>query len=330
MNILYIIGNGFDLAQGFNTRYADFYKYYQKCASPNEAVKQLKRDIKENAGDWSDMELALGRFSEKVNSESEFSEMYFDLSERLSEYLSQETKTKQLDRTSKITSDLFLPFRYLEPLDQRFYLAYSDKFPSDKQKHNHVNIITLNYTDTIERLVEFSKPNSTLVDNTVYSIDTICHRHGTLDDTILIGVNDEQQISKVSFKENQAVKNLLVKPMAIDAMRSDNDLVCKELIGRANVIILFGVSLGATDACLWKDVVDRMGSPGKPLLLYFHYSSVRIPKSRKQLLGIKEAEAREFLYSRLKMPEELQDNERVLIGYDKDIFKAKAGKEKTS
>lgn len=326
MNILYIIGNGFDLAQGLNTRYANFYPYYLKCNSPNETVKLLKKEIKENVGDWSDMELALGRFSKKVTSESDFTEMYFDLSEKLSEYLLSESEKKQFVRNAKIVNDLCLPFRYLEPLDQRFYLSYYDTFIKESNKHNHINIITLNYTDTIERLVGLSSGNSTIIDKTVYTIDNICHRHGELNDTILLGVNDEQQVLNASFRENQSVKNLLVKPMAINAMRSDNDIVCKEMIGNADVIVLFGVSLGATDARLWEYVVGHLESITKPMLLYFHYSTDHIPKNRKQMLGVREAEARNYLYEHIKMPLKLQSNNRVLIGYDKSILKSKAEK----
>lgn len=326
MNILYIIGNGFDLAQGLKTSYADFYPYYLQCDSPNEAVKQLKKEIKEDVGDWSDLELALGRFSKEVASERVFTELYFDLSERLSDYLSLEVDKKQFTRDAKISGDLFMPHHYLEPLDIRNYLSYYKSFSVNNRDHNHVNVITLNYTDTLEKLVGFSTGGTTTISGEVFSIDGICHRHGVLGDTILLGVDNEEQILNESFRQNQSVKDLLVKPSAINSMRSDNDLICKEMINKAHVIVLFGVSLGATDACLWKAVVDRLSSKINPLLVYFYFTSDHIPQRRKQLLGIKEAEARKFLYERMEIPEDLRSNSRIMIGYDKDVFKPKTRK----
>lgn len=321
MNILYIIGNGFDLAMGLKTKYEHFYPYYQKCDSPNEAVKLLKKEITENTGDWSDMELALGRFSKMITSENEFTEMYFDLSEKLADYLSQETQRKQFTRNGKIVNDLFQPFLYLESLDRRYYKAHYDLYSDKDRNRTTVNIITLNYSNTIEKVLGYPSNSSSKFFNTYFYVDNICHRHGVLGDTILIGVNDEQQVANEVFKQSQAVRDYLIKPTAIQAMRSENDLICKELINKASIIILYGVSLGATDATLWNDIVQHLDSSLHPLLVYFHYSKSHIPKQRKQLLGTKETEARELLYNRLGVPLKLQSKEKILIGYDKEIFK---------
>ena len=322
MNILYIIGNGFDLAQGLKTRYADFYPYYQKCPSPNEAAKLMKKEINEHAGDWSDMELALGKFTKEVHSEEELTDMYFDLSDRLAEYLTQESKTKVFLQNKKVLHDFYEPFRYLEPLDQRYYRTHFNTYYDREQRLTQVNIITLNYTDTLERLIGDEEKSGMSIGNGYYRIENICHRHGMLGDTILLGVNDEQQLSNESFKNSQSAKDFLVKPMAIDAMRSDNDVMCKEMIQSANIIGLFGVSLGETDANLWKDIVNHL-SQSDTLLMYFHHSKDIIPKNKKQLLGVKESQARDFLYQRMNLPEKLQSKTKLLIGYNKDIFKIK-------
>ena len=42
MQILYIIGNGFDLNLGLKTNYNHFYEYYNTVKSDNEIVKKLK------------------------------------------------------------------------------------------------------------------------------------------------------------------------------------------------------------------------------------------------------------------------------------------------
>lgn len=326
MNILYIIGNGFDLAQGMKTRYADFYPYYLKCKSPNKAVELLKKEIKENIGDWSDMEIALGKFTKKVDSEDEFVEMYFDLSDRLAEYLKQESEKVGLNKQSHMVEDLFEPFRYLEPLDQRLYLSHCNKFFGNGNRAvAEVNVVTLNYTSSIERLIGSQRLRNVSMESGSFSLGTICHLHGMLGDTILVGVNDEQQIANDSFKQNQAVRDCLVKPEAIAAMRSDKSILCQGFIKKADIIILYGVSLGATDANLWKAVTERLAKVEQPMLVYFHHSLKIIPRNKKQLLGRKEAEARELLYQRLNLPQDLHSDNRILVGYNKEIFAPRQG-----
>ena len=48
MNIVYIIGNGFDLNLDMKTRYTDFYEYYKSIKSDKSSIKQLKTEILNN------------------------------------------------------------------------------------------------------------------------------------------------------------------------------------------------------------------------------------------------------------------------------------------
>lgn len=319
-SLLYIIGNGFDLAQGMKSRYGDFYPYYLNQESSNEAIQLLKNEIKGNIGDWSDMELALGKFTQKIGSESLFTELYYDLCDNLSAYLQAEAEKRQLSPDPKILGDFFEPYRYLEPVDQRTYQGYFTRLIDRDIKRLKINIITLNYTDTIEKLTGFSKGSHSTYGDVYYWINRICHRHGRIGDTILLGVNDESQVANESFKQNQVVTDCLVKPASIVSMRSDNDLLCKDMISEAGIIILFGVSLGETDACLWNDIVKTLDRKDPSLIVYFHHCSETIPITRKQLLGRKEEEVRKLLYKRLGVPENHQSDREILVGYNKKIF----------
>ena len=90
MNILYIIGNGFDLNLGMRTRYSDFYKYYKSIKSPSTLIDVLKENISNDIENWSDLELELGRYTKNLNSIKEFEEVYEDIGDNLGEYLKQE------------------------------------------------------------------------------------------------------------------------------------------------------------------------------------------------------------------------------------------------
>ena len=64
MNIVWMLGNGFDLNLGLKTSYKDFYEYYLNVESNDAIVKQFKQDLSENLDTWADLEFVLGKYSE--------------------------------------------------------------------------------------------------------------------------------------------------------------------------------------------------------------------------------------------------------------------------
>ena len=80
MNVVYILGNGFDKAQGMATSYPEFYRYLD-LEERSALIEQLKKEIKSDKEQWSDMEEAFGKFSSKIDTEDNFTELYFDLTE---------------------------------------------------------------------------------------------------------------------------------------------------------------------------------------------------------------------------------------------------------
>ena len=87
MNILYLFGNGFDINLGMKTRYVDFYEYYENKASSSDLVKKLKSNIFSNIECWSDLELALGKYTSEFQRISDFDEVYEDILNSLCDYL---------------------------------------------------------------------------------------------------------------------------------------------------------------------------------------------------------------------------------------------------
>ena len=67
MNLLYLIGNGFDVNLKIRTDYQSFYDYYIAQESADDAVKLVKEDLKKNRyAQWSDLELGLGKFTSQL------------------------------------------------------------------------------------------------------------------------------------------------------------------------------------------------------------------------------------------------------------------------
>ena len=92
MNVLYILGNGFDKAQGMKTSYPEFYEYLNTIdpSTESELLKLLKSEITEHTELWSDMEEALGKFTEKIGSLDEFENLYYELTDYLQDHLNKE------------------------------------------------------------------------------------------------------------------------------------------------------------------------------------------------------------------------------------------------
>lgn len=73
MNIVFIIGNGFDLNLGLKTKYTDVYKDYCKTStSDSELIRRFKKEIASDYDSWSDFEMAMPSFGQNLNNESEF------------------------------------------------------------------------------------------------------------------------------------------------------------------------------------------------------------------------------------------------------------------
>lgn len=61
MNVLYILGNGFDKAQGMATSYPEFYKYLtENVKDGSPLLEKMKSAITEDTVLWADMETGLG------------------------------------------------------------------------------------------------------------------------------------------------------------------------------------------------------------------------------------------------------------------------------
>ena len=117
MNVLFILGNGFDKAQGLNTSYQDFYKEYQKLEPVSDLEANLKKSIKSDYETWADLEEGLGIYSSQFTDVDIFREVLGIINTRLKDYLytqSQKIDTLGLSR-DELINNLKYPEGELEP-----------------------------------------------------------------------------------------------------------------------------------------------------------------------------------------------------------------------
>ena len=155
MNILYILGNGFDKAQGMATSYPEFYKHLMdNSENCSKMLQLLKDEINANKELWSDMEEAFGHLTSKIETVEDIEELFFELNAYLQEYLKIED-SKFMPSTnlkSKFISDFLTPSKNLEPLDKQRFLDETKSFGTAKDLY----VMTLNYTNTLEKLLSLN------------------------------------------------------------------------------------------------------------------------------------------------------------------------------
>lgn len=332
--MLYLIGNGFDLNLGLPTRYSDFLEYYFKHTPLNhKATSQesrriqeykdlFKKTIENNAGDhqWKDLEIALGIFASQFKNPEHFIEFYTDINLSLINYLKQISPISLTENDqNNFFNDFMFPTFYLTAREQQ---EFQRKVPVNKEWH--INVVSFNYTSTFETLskgvLEKNRPYWITSSTNSFTYLGIEHIHGSLEkNSILLGVDNSEQIDNADFKDNEDVTDLLVKPQGNKNIGNLIDKTCHRLISKADLICLFGLSLGATDQTWWEDIKKRFISNSSVVLLYFHFDPhliVKIPSD-----GRSKRKARAHIVKALGLEGAEKDyRDRIFVAVNSDMF----------
>lgn len=323
MNVVYFLGNGFDKAQNLKTSYSEFYKYlYKKDGS--DLLQNLKLTIKKDTELWADMEEAFGKFTSGIDTEEDFQSLYFELSDCLQKYLKSEDEKfiPSEELKSKFQND-FLSFGgYLGELDR---IRYS-QFVNGCSGGININVITLNYTNTLEKLLSLDTQNRNVgkVFNSSRVLHNVIHVHGDLNDAIIIGVDNEKQIANEKFRMNDNVKDLLIKIQSNHAMKFLKHEHCEKFIKEANLIILYGTSLGDTDLRWWRLIGDELKGRNNIAIIQHLYHQNEKKPTRRQLLAQIERNHQNKLMQKLGIKQEEFSQKlanRLFFTVNSDIFK---------
>jgi hypothetical protein len=340
VEILYIIGNGFDLNIGLNTSYKDFYEYFKRQSNEDAFYENVDERIKERINEWiedvektpfdtwADLESALGEYTNEFDSVEEFEGFYLKISDELSKYIQlEESKLTSFDKEkSKLSQDFIWPWAYMSNKDKHSIQIFCETCRNDSEWV--VNIINFNYSQTIEKLLNFTTDGRKLLGNSIYKretfLSTIVHIHGVAGDeeTILLGVNDIYQIKNESFRTDENLLDIIVKPQTNQKMGSEIDERCINFFNKANLICIFGSSFGETDKMWWKLLGEQI-KRDNCRVIYFVYENPPIPKNHKQLLPRKKRECKDFILSKTGFIHQEKENvkDKVFIEYNTNMFK---------
>jgi hypothetical protein len=327
MNIVYIIGNGFDMNLNLKTSYRDFYNYFKTQFPEDTLIADVKKNL--DSETWADLEVALGKYTAKFSSTSDFQDVYFKISDKLSEYIRlEETKLKITEeRKQKLCDDFIKPEQYFRQDYGKNISEYTSQFQSYKDWN--ITIINFNYSRTIENLLDFKTETTLSIGKNIYGknviISRIIHVHGIVDlnEPILLGVNDASQIENEAFKTDNDFLDILVKPQANKGLGDGIDVDCINALKNAHLICIFGSSIGETDK-MWWELLGAQIKREPCRVIYFVKEKEIIPGNRRQLLPkkIRECQERILLITNLTTPQEKEQlTNKIWVGHNTDMFK---------
>ncbi len=323
MRIVYLIGNGFDINLGLKTRYSDFYTEFHKQKFKAKGTELLKTEIKENTKDWSNFEEEFGKFTSHFGKNvSEFKETYKDVVLSLSKYLLKVENSLDLKKINKdqFVSNIINPQFNLLPYDALQIKKFKEKW---KDRPVTINFITYNYTKVIEKI--FGEDNSIKIGETYFgetiNIEDIKHVHGYLDKRMLIGVNDKSQITNEHFKEQDEIKYDLIKSISNEISKEMVMDDCITEIKKAQLICIFGSSLGNTDLMWWEILGEKLKIDQNCFLIIFSRGADTNPLIPSEKMII-ENEVRDDFFKKIKISaaERKTLEKKIIISVNSNMF----------
>ena len=278
MNLTIIFGNGFDKNLGLNTTYPDFYNWLGE--NQKKESDEIYCNIKEKPENWSDLELALGKYTfDNEIMPDKFEESYENLIEDLNEYL--------LLEQGKLGTE----FSIDESITELFYSIEKNLVETGQNKNSQiirrylsqptdVNFVTFNYTDTVEKTMGYKKfivnkdGNEVLV-----NLQNPIHVHGRLNSSMVLGVNDETQFKSEIF-DNDFPEFFVKNKNLTDHVNSTELELALEVIDSSDIIFLFGVSLGDTDKVYWEKIAKWLLFGNKRTVLLYDYETPMVSISK--------------------------------------------------
>lgn len=291
MNITFFIGNGFDLNLGLKTRYKDFYKYFKENARESNIIKGW---INEKDILWADLEKALGKSLSSINRGN--LEQFFDdkdeMDDLLIDYLQEEQEKYSYEDEENIKKELI---DSLDNFDINLSKADKQRIYRVKQRRafNGVmyNFVVFNYTNCVDKIVEIQKKEDPVISTHTYfyeasqynsdsKLGEIYHIHGTVNEEMILGVNDESQINNEFLKQEEIFCDSFIKSYMNKMIGQQKTEEVQDLINNSEIICLFGMSIGETDKLWWEKIVDWLVEDKEKLLVIFWRDNKKLNKNR--------------------------------------------------
>ena len=334
MNVTFLIGNGFDINLGLDTRYSDFYPYFIKNASSDNMIRNwISKDIEL----WADLEEKLGEEVFQVK-EDNLEQFYADKEELdllLIEYL--EKEQNKMITTGK--EDFIYKTMVKSMNSINGTLSTNDKSSIASTMTSYASVpftyefISFNYTNTLDRILSVCKTIGTTFGTHNYGNSTksnnfgsVLHIHGTTDEEMILGVNDPTQVNNDLLKKNTLFLNTFIKGQMNNKIGQGKVDAAGKIIDASHIICIFGMSIGNTDKMWWQKIMYWLSSNEANKLIIFvkgYNEKLRkkIPSSTIRLSDKLKTEITNQGNLKTDSASSLEKiKDRIMISYNSDIF----------
>lgn len=280
MNVTFLIGNGFDLACGMKSSYADIYKAYvaaHQTVPLDRNLIDFPMFLKE-LPTWGDFEMELAKNAHRFSSAEALITCLFNFQEFMNSYLcNEESRCKQR---------IFSSAEYRRAICKEFQLSllHFYKFSSEnatdavynllarsRHKDAHYQFITFNYTsifsfilDDVSKLYPGTSGNGRLFSPPI-------HIHGTLNEDLTLGADNLAQYGALPFTLEPEDIACLVKPKFNELYDKSRVSSAEEAIQSSDVICVYGASLGDSDLTWRNQVLDWLKESTTRQLFFYDY-----------------------------------------------------------
>jgi len=319
MNVLFLIGNGFDLNVGLNTCFEDALKAYLKEKTTDPRITRFKKDIDENLKKWSDFEKQLGIYTDEYNYDEidDFCFCVKNFKESLIKHLKKEEERIEYDLRM---DDIFKVFN---KSIRNFYDELNDDSSKSLFRNIHQNakniqhnFITFNYTNILDNCLDIVSKRSS-------PFGKILHIHGETSKNPLMGVDNYEQIKNDKFAIDKRIVRTIIKPNINEQLKNTNNQIAENLIYSSDIICLFGLSLGETDKTWWNIIGNYWlkANVSRRLVIFDKVKPWNPIHQDEEIEKINQIEDKFCLAAGLSDAEKENITKRIHVGLNTKMFK---------
>lgn len=218
----------------------------------------------------------------------------------------------------------------MSPIENRLQLVESTEIDLFKDKWLsasiwYLNIITFNYTKSIEKILDDKISNNHL--GNYYKkiplvLNSIEHIHGYVDNRMILGVNDVLQLTNKTLHGNTETTDRYIKSNCNSTYGLGHENKCLAMVQSANLIFIYGMSYGDTDLKWWEAVGDRL-IKGALVVLYVFDKDANFNGNEGVKIKAYKNNIKNVFLSKTNLPQEKLNDAitRIYVALNTDMFK---------
>lgn len=333
IRILFLIGNGFDIATGLRTGYRNFLNNYTRDITKDIDTNIFKTVLVNDIKYWADFEKRIGEYDYTEYFERPLD--YYNVIKNCAQSLTAHMKNESNKASYKNEHEIAVG---MEKLICNFYQSLEDKSkesiikllePNEKKPQKECSFISFNFTNNFDNCVKIFNLYNNMIDprefngRTISDVayENVIHINRTKTGRAIIGVDNEEQISNKDFANSKYSEKIIKHKL--DKISSNYYDSAKRHIKNSDIICIFGMSIGESDITWWKSIGEWLLANQNHELVICFWSKDLGDAVQHQIDIISDVQDRFLMLS--ETPEEEQDNirERIHISLEKDIINFK-------